>query len=585
MVRRSRATVRRFGYLAAMLCIALHSVAVPGSAAPCDPLPPPSGATTTVTPAQAGQLQSILGNAAANQTFLLEDGVYPVPSFLVIRAPGVTLRSKNGNRDAVVLDAAYSGGARELLNITASNVTVADLTVMRALDHTIHVQSPNGNVTGTRIYNVKVLDSAQQAIKINPSGGGFTDDGLIACSHIELTDAGRPHVRDNCYTGGIDAHQSRGWVIRDNYVTGWWCAAGLAEHGIHLWTGSRDTVIERNFVVNNARGIGLGLGFQTNGRSYSDQPCAGRANVGHYGGVIRNNFVFANSTALFSSGSGVDVGIGLEDTCAAEIKHNTVFTTQAPFSSIEYRFSRNDGKSVPPTVVANNVVSHVIRARDGATAEASGNLQNAPASLFVNPAVGDLHLLPSATAAIDKGLPAGVTDDFDGQGRDTAPDLGADERTDAPPPPNPPDDPPSNPPGEDPPTTPPAPPGDPNPPAPPPALILAVAPDVATLPVRTSVSRGRVTQSVSGTFYVAVASTVLSPRAKVTLLAAVAGAPPGTKVKVRLKKRSLRPNQLTSLTFTVSGPSLPAPSSLLLGVVAISGGAMDAKLVPIQVTP
>jgi hypothetical protein len=51
--------------------------------------------------------------------------------------------------------------------------------------------------------------------------------------------------------------------------------------------------------------------------------------------------------------------------------------------------------------------------------------------MFVNPAAGDLHLIQTATAAIDKGIAVSVTDDFDGQARPqgVASDIGADEYT------------------------------------------------------------------------------------------------------------------------------------------------------------
>jgi hypothetical protein len=45
---------------------------------------------------------------------------------------------------------------------------------------------------------------------------------------------------------------------------------------------------------------------------------------------------------------------------------------------------------------------------------------------FVDPEAGDYHIGP-ASAAIDRGVNAGVYDDIDGNPRDSAPDLGADE--------------------------------------------------------------------------------------------------------------------------------------------------------------
>jgi hypothetical protein len=324
-----------------------------------------------------------------------------------------------------VLDGNYI--TTEIIQIVASDVIVADLTLQEAYYHPIHVMSSNaGNTVNTRIYNVHIVDPGEQAIKINPAAENtFPDDGLIACSHIELTDAGRPQIRNNCYTGGIDAHQAEGWVIRDNLIEGFWCQNGLSEHGIHLWRGCRDTLVERNVLNNNARGIGFGLATSGDARTYPDDPCpgAGGGYVDHYGGIVRNNFVFANQSGLFASQYGFDCGICLWQACGAQTFNNTVVSTQAPFSSIEWRFDNTDVE------IKNNLVSHNLRDRGG-TADLDSNLENASPTLFVDSVNGDLHLLNTAVAAIDQAVPlAEVTDDIDGDGRSNgaAPDIGADE--------------------------------------------------------------------------------------------------------------------------------------------------------------
>jgi hypothetical protein len=393
------------------------------TADPCAPLAPPAGPVIDVVPAQAAQLANIVSGAAAGTTLRLADGTYDLGgALLYFRNPGVTLRSLSGSAAAVVLDNGYQGG--DLIGVAASNVTIADLTVRRAFFHPIHVAPDGGPLTGALIHNVRVLDPGQQAVKINASGGFFADAGTVRCSHIELTDAGRPSIRDNCYTGGIDGHQANGWRVHDNTVAGFWCSTGLSEHGIHFWTGSRDTVVERNVLSSNARGIGLGLGQGTPGRTYPDAPCPGVTNAGHFRGIVRNNVVVVNDARVFSQAAGgFDAGIALDEVCGAEVVHNSVFSTQPPFSSIEWRFPGHAGR------IANNLVSHNLRPRDGATATVAGNLPSAPAALVVDLAGGDLHLRPDAAAAIDAGvaLPAGLADTvLDREARDVAPVVGAD---------------------------------------------------------------------------------------------------------------------------------------------------------------
>ncbi len=396
-----------------------------GMGSGCDPLPSVGSGATTVTPAQTAQLRSLLYDAQPGDVFLLEDGNYDLGGdTLQLIADGVTVRGKSGDRSAVVIDNNYQGGS--IFAVGASNVTIADLTIRRAFYHPIHVSPAGGqSITGVQIYNVRIVDPGEQAIKIN-TGANFTafaDSGTIACSHLEMTAAGRSQVRNNCYTGGVDAHQARNWTIRDNRVEGFWCDAGLSEHGIHLWRGARDTVIERNVLVNNARGIGLGLGNDNVGRDYSDAPCGGNK-AQHYGGVVRNNFIYADDAALFASASGFDAGIGLESACDATVVHNTVFSTTAPFAAIDVRFSLTSG------LVANNLLSHPVVERGGPSATVSDNVDGAQPEWFVDAASANLHLAPSASGAIDQanaGHSTQAPTDIDGESRASAPDVGADE--------------------------------------------------------------------------------------------------------------------------------------------------------------
>jgi hypothetical protein len=313
-------------------------------------------------------------------------------------------------------------------------VTIADLTIRRAGTHPIHVVgSDPGDTLNTRIYNVHIVDPGQQAIKINANGARthFADGGEIACSMIELSDAGRAKVLEingSCYTGGVDGHMARGWEVRDNRIKGFWCSQGLSEHAIHFWTGSRDTLVERNVLVDNARGIGFGLLEAGSARTYPDEPCPdANGYVDHYAGIIRNNFIFAGSTQLFGSQSGFDCGICLWQACQVNVLHNTIASTEAPFTSIEWRFPNTQAE------ITNNLASHRLLGRDGAGAVLAGNLEGAPLSLFSEPLAGDLHLAPGASTAIDQGnpLPAGLADeDIDGDQRPSGagPDIGADER-------------------------------------------------------------------------------------------------------------------------------------------------------------
>lgn len=396
-----------------------------GQGSRCPPLPPPDGPTVTVR--SVPELVRAGAEAGPGTTILVADGVYDLDGAAVwLAAPGVGLRSESGDRAKVVLDGGYV--TPDIVTVAASRVTIADITLRRAYNHPLHIVSTEaGDTVGTLVYNVHVVDPGQQAIKMNPAAAGrYTDGGVIACSRVELTDAGRPHVRDDCYTGGVDGHASRGWTIRDNAFEGFWCPRGLSEHAVHMWKGSRDTVVERNVLRDNARGIGFGLVAEGDGRTYADDACPGVVGyVDHYDGTVRNNAVFAGRSELFASASGFDCGICLWQACGARVLHNTVAATDRPFSSIEWRFDRTRA------VVANNLVTHALRDRGG-QATLQANLEAAPLDLFADGPAGDLHLSEAAAAAIDRaaGLPPGwCDDDLDGERRPIGPaaDIGADE--------------------------------------------------------------------------------------------------------------------------------------------------------------
>jgi len=396
----------------AVLVLVLASAGLVGAQVPCPPLPPPAGPAIEKFPADADNLRATIEGAASGTTILLHDGFYDMSGGdsnhrLVFSTPGLTLRSVNGNREAVILDGGYVTG--ELVSIQASDTTIADLTLSRAYYHPIHASGPDVPISNVLIHNVHVIDPGEQAIKINAVGVGTVDQSILECSHLELTDIGRPFIRNNCYTGGLDAHAATGWVVRRNRIEGFWCDAGLSEHGIHMWRLCQDTLVEENLIINCARGIGFGLG------SGSD---------GHIGGIIRNNFVAAGDPDLFASPSGFDSGISLWGAEGAQTYHNTVASTQSPSaSSIEWRFISTS------VTLANNLVTDRIWDRGG-TSHLATNTEYAPLNLFVDVAGGDLHLVDTGSGPVNAGTPLGsglADNDFDALPRDGAPDIGADE--------------------------------------------------------------------------------------------------------------------------------------------------------------
>ena len=207
--------------------------------------------------------------------------------------------------------------------------------------------------------------------------------------------------------------------MRDSVFRGIHCESGAgAPIAIHFWKTSRDTVVERNVIEDCARGSASGLGDGGPDRDYPDAPSQDvTGGVGHLGGVVRNNVIRS------ASGRRLDTGIGLEQALGARVYHNTVYA-DAGFSSIDTRFPN----STPH--VANNLLTLPMTVRDGARPTLEQNLETAAAGFFVDPAGGDLRLAATADEAIGRGadLRPHVPDDFEGDPRKPAPDLGADER-------------------------------------------------------------------------------------------------------------------------------------------------------------
>jgi hypothetical protein len=353
------------------------------------------------------ELVSAINNATAGEEILIQDGTYDLNgNYLRITVPELTIRSASGNRDSVVLDG--NRVTTEVFQVVASNTTIQDLTIQYVVNHPIHVVgSSTADTTGTVIDNVHIIDPGQQAIKINSDYSGHTaDTGRISNCLIELTDSGRAYVlshNGSCYTGGVDGHAATGWTVEDNVIQGFWCASSLSEHGIHFWSGSTDTLVQRNLIYDCDRGIGFGLGSSP-----------------HVRGIIRNNMIYHPQNHGVS-----DVGIGLENATGTQVYNNTVYLNHDYPNAIEYRYYTGTG-----ITISNTLTNRAITSRDGAIASMESNLTSAEAAWFVDLANGDLHLATAVAGVVDSGSNvSGLTDDYDRGSRPYGDgiDIGADE--------------------------------------------------------------------------------------------------------------------------------------------------------------
>ena len=415
LVARSRSLARTL-----LLVAGLFANAVPASAqlkAPpvAPPLPAPTGRVVSVS--SVGGLQSAVDALTSGTTILIQPGTYRLTRTLRVRngVTGVALRGATGNRaDVVVLGGGMnSRGVDIAIKVeNAQDVQIANLSVGQVYYHPIQLQGEQG-AERVHVYNVRLFDAGEQFLKstYDPGSPDGVDGVTVEYSVFEYTTIGP----SDGYTQGIDVHHGARWVIRYNLFRNIRVPATAPMRNrpaILLWSGSRDTLVYGNTIVNCERGIIFGLGPQP-GHQFS-----------HFGGAIFNNMIYRTEKV------NADAGISVWDSPHTLVYHNTVIQNGTYKNAIEYRF--------PSTVavqIVNNLTDGAIARRDGAQATVIGNLTDAGASLFVNSSVGDLHLRSTSSSAIDAGVAVeDVAVDWDGQARPAGAgwDIGADEVPSAP---------------------------------------------------------------------------------------------------------------------------------------------------------
>lgn len=344
-------------------------------------------------------------NQGGDREILLADGTYTLTDMLWISADGVTVRSQSGDREKVTIrGAGMYGGVSHIFNVAGTRFTAKDMTIGWVSNHAIQIHG-NNNSGDTLISNLHIVDTYEQMVKISydPASPNTSKNGIMEYCLLEYSAGIGPQY----YIGGIDGHQTRGWTVRNNVFKNIISPGGdIAEHAVHFWSGSENTIVENNLIINCDRGIGFGLGER-----------------GHKGGIIRNNMIVHTS----SHTTFADVGIGLENASAAQVYNNTVFLSHAYPNAIEYRFTGTAGG-----FIINNLTNRSISRRDGASADVKRNLTGAQTGWFVDVAAADLHLKSPVPEVVDKGLDIqGLEADFDGDSRPQGKgiDIGADEYT------------------------------------------------------------------------------------------------------------------------------------------------------------
>jgi hypothetical protein len=393
---------------------------IPASPGNAPPLPLTGSRIVNVS--TEPQLQTAMGNLQNGDTLLLADGTYNLTSSLYVKGHNdVTIRGASGSTNVVLvgkgMDNSNYGAVEFGIWSDSTNTTIAHLTIRDTYDNEIIF---NPGAQSPHVYSVTLLNAGSQFIKSNPTdvtNGIGVNNGIVEFCWLEYT--GSPpgdHGTGVGYFNGISAHAAKNWTIRGNLFKNLHnpdTAAYLWNPSVLFWRHSVNTVTEQNIFLNVDRAIAYGL---DNSTPFFD----------HAGGLIRNNFICLTPGFLSASRKlGSDGSIIAWNSPGTQIDHNSALLNSNEFYAIEFRFATTTNGTA-----RNNLADTPIHLRDNATADLSGNLLSATPGLFANSASADLHLLASATNAIDKATAlTTVTNDFDAERRPRGarPDIGADE--------------------------------------------------------------------------------------------------------------------------------------------------------------
>ena len=367
----------------------------------------------SVTVASLDELKAAIGTApASGRIITLAGGTYNQTSPINIKGKNnITIQGATTDYNDTVIAGPGINNNSLWINIVVDDsdyITIKNLTIKDSYYHAVQINSGSNYFHAD---NLKAWDNGEGGFKVTGTvsydGKPYADYGIIENSLVGYTSGGYRSAVE-C----VDIIAARGWVIRGNYFTNNFKNGGNGiSYAVFAKGNSIGTVIENNVFRNNFIAVSFGGGGT--GPQYFRN---GDSAFEHRGGIISNNVIYGT----------VDTGIYLNKALDFKIYNNTIMnvdTDQNGNDAIEVRFAGTAGS------ISNNLMSDVIKIRDGGSYTGSNNITNATNGMFVNVATGDFHLV-SGTPAIDAGMRiAEVLTVMDGDPRPygTAYDIGADE--------------------------------------------------------------------------------------------------------------------------------------------------------------
>ncbi|MBA3451767.1 MAG: PE-PGRS family protein [Deltaproteobacteria bacterium] len=360
--------------------------------------------------ATPAELTAAITAAVAGDEIVLADGTYVLTgatcSAVGTAAMPIVVRAANAKAAKIEFNGAegfkVTGAYWTFDGLDIKGVCAADSTC----EHAFHV---SGAAHHFVLRNSRVMDFNAQ-LKANASmiGAGYVtpNNGLIENNEIADTRArntSNPVTKLNIDTG-------EDWVIRSNYIHDFEKQQNdYVSYGAFFKSGSKRGIMERNLVIcSTASTSGYRIGLSLGGGGTAPQFCAPAYNAGtpcsieHTGGIIRNNIVVNCS----------DVGIYLNKATDSHLLYNTLIET----TGIDFRYAASTGEAV------GNVLSSIIRNREGGTSTQTANVENVILGMFQMwyrmPLTGDLHVTGGVGTLIGQG-PSDplVTDDYCGRPR------------------------------------------------------------------------------------------------------------------------------------------------------------------------
>jgi MYXO-CTERM domain-containing protein len=360
--------------------------------------------------ATPAELTAAIGAAVAGDEIVLADGTYALT--------GATCSAVGTAAMPIVVRAANPKAAKIELNglegfkVTGAYWTFEDLDIKGVCaadsncEHAFHV---SGAAHYFVLRGSKVMDFNAQ-LKVNASMIGTTwvtpNNGLVENNEIGDTRArmtSNPTTKLNIDTGDD-------WVVRRNYIHDF--EKGMNDYisyGAFFKSGGKRGIMERNLVIcTTGTTTGYRIGLSLGGGGTAPQFCAPAFDINtpcaieHTGGIIRNNIIVNCS----------DVGIYLNKGTNSHLLYNTLIET----GGADFRYAASTGEAV------GNVMSGILRNREGATSTQTANIENVILGVFQMyyrmPLTGDLTVIGGVGDLVGQG-PANplVTDDYCGRAR------------------------------------------------------------------------------------------------------------------------------------------------------------------------